>query len=140
MKPSSFAYQRPASLSEAARLLGQTAGVVKPMGGGQSLGPMLNLRLVRPNLLIDVSGIDELRGLAAQPDGFRIGGAITHAEVEDGALDALLESSPSLAAMLRYVAGTIAYRAIRNRGTLAGSLAHADPAADWVLAMSALDA
>ncbi|MGV3655789.1 MAG: FAD binding domain-containing protein [Noviherbaspirillum sp.] len=140
MKPIPFAYQRPASLSEAARLLAQVTGVAKPLGGGQSLGPMLNLRLVRPELLVDVSGIEELRGMAAQPDGFRIGGAITHAEVEDGALDPLLQSSPGLAAMLRYVAGTIAYRAVRNRGTLAGSLAHADPAADWVLAMTALDA
>jgi len=140
MKPVPFAYQRPASLSEAARLLGQAAGVAKPLGGGQSLGPMLNLRLVRPDLLIDVADIEELHGMAALPDGFRIGGAITHAEVEDGALDALLQSAPGLAAMLRHVAGTIAYRAVRTRGTMAGSLAHADPAADWVLTMSALDA
>jgi carbon-monoxide dehydrogenase medium subunit len=140
MKAAPFAYQRPGSLSDAIRLLHQDAGVVKPIGGGQSLGPMLNLRLVRPDLLVDVSGIDELRGTAAKRDGFQIGGALTHAEIEDGKLDSLLQSAPALAQMLRHVAGTIAYRAVRNRGTLAGSLAHADPAADWVLAMTALDA
>jgi carbon-monoxide dehydrogenase medium subunit len=140
MKPVPFAYQRPASLADATRLVQQGTGGVKLLGGGQSLGPMLNLRLVRPDLLVDVGGMQELRGSAAQPNGFKIGGATTHAEIEDGKLDSLLQSSPPLADMLRYVASTIAYRAVRTRGTLAGSLAHADPAADWVLAMTALDA
>lgn len=140
MKPVPFAYRRPASLADATRLLQQDVGVIKTLGGGQSLGPMLNLRLVRPDLLVDVSGIDELRAIDVQSDGYRIGGATTHAEIEDGKLDKVLQPSPSLAAMLRHVAGTIAYRAVRTRGTLAGSLAHADPAADWVLAMIALDA
>jgi carbon-monoxide dehydrogenase medium subunit len=140
MKAAPFAYQRPASLADATRLLGQSGTVVKPLGGGQSLGPMLNLRLVRPDLLVDVSGIAELRATSAQGNGFRIGGGLTHSEIEDGKLDGLLTASPALAQMLRHVAGTIAYRPVRNRGTLAGSIAHADPAADWVLAMSALDA
>jgi carbon-monoxide dehydrogenase medium subunit len=140
MKPAPFTYLRPQSLSDAVHLLNTGAGIVKPLGGGQSLGPMLNLRLVRPDLLIDLSRIDETRTAQARHDAYCIGGAFTHAEIEDGMLDTALDSSPALAAMLRHVAGTIAHRAVRNRGTLAGSLCHADPAADWVLAMTALDA
>jgi carbon-monoxide dehydrogenase medium subunit len=140
MKPAPFTYLRPKSLSDAVHLLNTGAGIVKPLGGGQSLGPMLNLRLVRPDLLIDLSRMDESRTAMARPDAFSIGGAFTHAEIEDGVLDNALEASPPLAAMLRHIAGTIAHRAVRNRGTLAGSLCHADPAADWVLAMTALDA
>lgn len=140
MKAAAFAYQRPASIADAARMVGQEDGAVKPIGGGQSLGPMLNLRLVRAQLLVDVSEIAEARSVTSQGGGVRIGGATTHAEIEDGKLDPLLRQSPSLAQMLRHVAGTIAYRAVRNRGTIAGSLAHADPAADWVLTMTALDA
>jgi carbon-monoxide dehydrogenase medium subunit len=140
MKSAAFAYQRPASIQDALRLVGQTDGAAKPIGGGQSLGPMLNLRLVRAQLLVDVSGLEEIRTVAQHKDGLWIGGATTHAEIEDGKLDPLLLQSPPLAQMLRHVAGTIAYRAVRNRGTMAGSLAHADPAADWVLTMAALDA
>jgi carbon-monoxide dehydrogenase medium subunit len=140
MKPAPFTYLRPESLSDAVRLLNTAAGVVKPIGGGQSLGPMLNLRLVRPDLLVDVSRMDETRTAEARHDSFSIGGSFTHTELEDGILDTALDQSPALHRMLRHVAGTIAHRAIRNRGTLAGSLCHADPAADWVLAMTALDA
>jgi carbon-monoxide dehydrogenase medium subunit len=140
MKPAPFTHLQPKSLSDAVHLLNTEAGIVKPLGGGQSLGPMLNLRLVRPDLLIDISRMDESRTAHARPDAFYIGGAFTHAEIEDGVLDDALKASPPLAAMLRHVAGTIAHRAVRNRGTLAGSLCHADPAADWVLLMTALDA
>ncbi|MEN3365169.1 MAG: aerobic carbon-monoxide dehydrogenase medium subunit [Burkholderiales bacterium] len=139
MKSAAFAYQRPASVIEAVRVFGQT-DAAKPIGGGQSLGPMLNLRLVRAQLLVDVSGLDEIRTVEQKKDGLWIGGATTHAEIEDGKLDSLLGQSSPLAQMLRHIAGTIAYRAVRNRGTMAGSLAHADPAADWVLTMMALDA
>lgn len=140
MKPAPFTYLRPESLSDAVHLLNTGAGVVKPIGGGQSLGPMLNLRLVRPDLLVDVSRLDETRTAEARHDIFSIGGSFTHTEIEDGMLDKTLDQSPALGRMLRHVAGTIAHRAVRNRGTLAGSLCHADPAADWVLAMTALDA
>lgn len=136
MKAAQFEYQQAGSTAEALRMLANA----KPIGGGQSLGPMLNLRLVRPGKLVDVSTLAEARRCEQRDGGYRIGGAMTHAEIEDGALDDLMRDSPALAAMLRHVAGGIAYRAIRNRGTLAGSLAHADPAADWVLAMNALDA
>jgi carbon-monoxide dehydrogenase medium subunit len=140
MKAAPFAYERARSVAEALSSLRLGDAIVKPFGGGQSLGPMLNLRLARPDRLIDVSAIPEIRESRRQADHFRIGGAVTHAEIEDGELDDLLQESPSVARMLRHVAGTIAYRAVRNRGTLAGSLAHADPAADWVLTMTVLDA
>ncbi|VTU17745.1 FAD binding domain-containing protein [Variovorax sp. RA8] len=134
MKAASFDYQRPPTLQAALRLLSDAGGSAKVMGGGQSLGPMLNLRLTRPKQVIDVSALEELRGVAQDGDAIRIGAAVTHAEIEDGA-HALLRGG-----LLQSVAGGIAYRAVRNRGTVGGSLAHADPAADWVLAASALGA
>ncbi|MDB5796866.1 MAG: carbon monoxide dehydrogenase [Paucimonas sp.] len=140
MKPAKFDYHSAPTLAQACMLLRQADTNVKPLGGGQSLGPMLNLRLVRPQAVVSLSGLAELRVMQAEGDAFRIGGGLTHAEIEDGVLDGLLAASPALAAMLKHAAGTIAYRAVRNRGTLAGSLAHADPAADWILVMRALDA
>ena len=136
MKAAQFDYHQATDSAAALRLLKDA----KALGGGQSLGPMLNLRLVRPGALVDVSSLPEARQCEERDGAFRIGGAMTHAEIEDGALDSLLRGSPALASFLRHVAGGIAYRAVRNKGTLAGSLAHADPAADWVLAMTALDA
>jgi carbon-monoxide dehydrogenase medium subunit len=141
VKSAPFAYQRVASLADAVRACGNAAAGIKVMGGGQSLGPMLNMRLVRAAMLVDVSGAQELGRVERQGGSLFVGGALTLAAIEDGALDAALGADAApLAQMLRHVAGTIAYRAVRNRGTLAGSLAHADPAADWVLAMAALDA
>ena len=134
MKAASFDYQRPATLKDALRALADGGGAAKVMGGGQSLGPMLNLRLTRPKQVVDVSALAELRQVAAEGDQLRIGAAVTHAEIEDGVHPLLRDG------LLQSVAGGIAYRAIRNRGTLGGSLAHADPAADWVLTMAALGA
>jgi carbon-monoxide dehydrogenase medium subunit len=134
MKAASFDYQRPATLKDALRALADAGGAAKVMGGGQSLGPMLNLRLTRPKQVVDVSALAELRQVAAEGDQLRIGAAVTHAEIEDGVHPLLRDG------LLQSVAGGIAYRAIRNRGTLGGSLAHADPAADWVLTMAALGA
>ena len=134
MKAASFEYQRPATLQAALRALADAGGAAKVMGGGQSLGPMLNLRLARPKQVVDVSSLGELRQVTADGDQLRIGAAVTHAEIEDGVHPLLRDG------LLQSVAGGIAYRAIRNRGTLGGSLAHADPAADWVLAMAALGA
>jgi len=141
VKAAPFAYQRAASLADAVRACGNAAAGIKLIGGGQSLGPMLNMRLVRAAILVDVSGAQDLGRIERRDGSLYIGGALTHAAIEDGALDAVLGADAApLAQMLRHIAGTIAYRAVRNRGTLAGSLAHADPAADWVLAMAALDA
>lgn len=134
MKPASFAYLRPADVAEACPALHAAEGAAKLMAGGQSLGPMLNLRLVQPATIIDIAGIPVLR--RADQDGARIeiGATVTHAAIEDGR--APTDGIP----LLRRVAGGIAYRAVRNRGTIGGSLSHADPAADWVNLLSALDA
>ncbi len=106
----------------------------KPVAGSQSLGPMLNLRLARPELLVDLSACAELRAVTEEPDAILYGAAITHAEFEDGAVP---DATPG---WLAPIARRIAYRAVRNRGTIGGSIAHADPAADWVAAMTGLGA
>ena len=134
MKAALFEYVRPATLKEGIRLLGEGPGGAKVMGGSQSLGPMLNLRLARPKRVVDVTALPEMREVALQGGLIRIGAAVTHAEIEDGVFPLLRGT------LLQTVAAGIAYRAIRNRGTVAGSLAHADPAADWVLTMTALAA
>jgi carbon-monoxide dehydrogenase medium subunit len=142
MKPAAFDYQRADSAAQAAALLAAGDGMVRVCGGTQSLGPMLNLRLAQVERLVDLSGIEALRGfelLESKRDArsgrvLRIGSAVTHARVEDGALPDVT------AGLLPAVAAGIAYRAVRNRGTLGGSLAHADPAADWVSTMCLLDA
>lgn len=133
MKPAPFDYIRPRDVTEALNALaGQ--GSVKLIAGAQSLGPMLNLRLVRVGLLVDVARIEELRVVEDLGDRWRIGASVTHARLEDahGKLDGL---NP-----ITRVAGGIAYRAIRNKGTMGGSLAHADPAADWPLVLAAAGA
>ena len=132
MKAAAFDYVRPRDLGEALAALRRGAGEAKPIAGGQSLGPMLNLRLARPRLLVDVSRIESLRRIEDEGDGWRIGAAVTHAELEDRPLAGC---EP-----LASVARGVAYRAVRNRGTVGGSLAHADPAADWPLAFATLDA
>jgi len=126
MKPAAFDYERPTNLDEATQLLAETGVLSKIIAGGQSLGPMLNLRLAQPELLIDITAIPELCAVSEQCDHVDIGACITHADIEDDRI-------PILACgLLSFVAGRIAYRAVRNRGTVGGSLAHADPAADWV--------
>ena len=132
MKPARFDYLRPADLAAATAALSDAAA--KPISGGQSLGPMLNLRLARPALLVDVAKLPELRRVEERADGILYGAAITHAEFEDGAVP---DPTPGF---LSRIADGIAYRAVRNRGTVGGSLAHADPAADWPTTLAALGA
>lgn len=134
MKPVSFGYHVAASAAEAADVLDQAAGTAKLVAGAQSLGPMLNLRLARPERLVDVAMLPALRETRESPDRVTLGAAITHAEIEDGEVP---DPTPG---WLAAVAARIAHRAIRNRGTLGGSLAHADPAADWPVVMLALGA
>lgn len=134
MKAAAFDYATPADVADAVATLARGGEGAKLLGGGQSLGPMLNLRLARPKLVVDVSRAKGLDALEKRADGLAIGGGVTHAAIEDTPLD-----GPH-GAMLRSVAANIAYRAVRNRGTVGGSLAHADPAADWPLAMAALGA
>jgi len=134
MKPVAFDYERAASLADAASLLAQPAGFVKLIAGGQSLGPMLNLRLAQPDLLVDITSIPELTAVTDRGDHLELGACVTHADIEDGRIP------DHFAGLLAHVAGRIAYRAVRNRGTIGGSLAHADPAADWVSALSLVGA
>ncbi|GGF50388.1 carbon monoxide dehydrogenase [Azorhizobium oxalatiphilum] len=132
MKPAPFRLERPRTIADACSLLMQDGA--KAMAGGQSLGPMLNLRLAAPDLVVDLGGIAELRRAWSEPGCEVYGALVTHADVEDGRVPDVGEN------ILRRVAGGIAYRAVRNRGTMGGSLFHADPAADWVNALSALSA
>ena len=134
MKPAPFAYVRPQNLADALDLLAGARGITKVIAGGQSLGPMLNLRLLQPDLVVDIAGIPELRQVRRERDGLVLGACVTHADIEDGRVPDVTGG-----AMAR-VASAIAYRAVRNRGTIGGSLAHADPAADWVSALSCLGA
>ena len=134
MKPAPFEFARAADLEDAVRLLSSADGEARPYAGGQSLGPMLNLRLARPRLLVDLSGVGELRGVEDDGNGLTVGAATVHADFEDGRV-------PDVAnGLLQHAASGIAYRAVRNRGTIGGSLAHADPAADWPPVMIALGA
>jgi aerobic carbon-monoxide dehydrogenase medium subunit len=94
----------------------------------------LNFRLAAPQRLVDVTRLAELRGGRMEGDDLVIGAAVTHSEIEDGRIPDATNG------LMQHVARGIAYRAVRNRGTIGGSLAHADPAADWVSTLLALDA
>ncbi|NEV78632.1 carbon monoxide dehydrogenase [Rhodopseudomonas sp. BR0C11] len=125
MKPAPFDYARPRDLTSALALLASNAGA-KVMAGGQSLGPMLNLRLAQPEQIVDITAIDELKLAEVRGDELVLGACITHADIEDGRVPDVTRGA------MRGVAANIAYRAVRNRGTPGGSLSHADPSADWV--------
>src|ERR1700754_1191640 len=130
MKPVAFDYERPTTLADAAMLLGRSNGFSKVLAGGQSLGPILNLRLAQPELLIDITSIPELTEINDFAEHLEIGACVTHANIEDGRVP------DQFGGLLQRVAGRIAYRTVRNRGTVGGSLAHSDPAADWLSALS----
>lgn len=134
MKPAPFAYERPRDLQAALAVMAQADGAMKIMAGGQSLGPMLNLRLVAPDLVVDITGLTELKQVERRGDALVIGACVTHADIEDGRIPDVTRGA------MRRVAAAIAYRAVRNRGTIGGSLGHADPSADWISALSALGA
>ena len=133
MKPAAFDYARPASVPDAVKLLASEPQA-KVLAGGQTLGPMLNLRLAQPALLIDITRIPELAAVTEDTDAVSIGATVTHAAIEDGRV-----ADPT-GGFLRRVASGIAYRAVRTRGTVGGSLAHADPAADWLSCLAVLGA
>jgi carbon-monoxide dehydrogenase medium subunit len=134
VKPVKFEYARPSDLSAAIALGGRDDAVVKYIAGGQSLGPMLNLRLVQPDVLVDITAIAELKRVEQTADALILGSCVTHADIEDGRVPDVTGGA------MRSVATGIAYRAVRNRGTVGGSLAHADPSADWISALAALGA
>jgi len=134
MKPARFDYERPADIRGALSLLGADGAAAKVLAGGQSLGPMLNLRLVQPELLVDVTRIVDLKRIEDRADAIVVGACVTHADIEDGRVPDVTRGA------LPGVARNIAYRAVRNRGTLGGSLVHADPAGDWLSALAAIGA
>lgn len=135
MKPSAFEYVRPRDLAEAVRLLGEPdEDDCQVIAGGQSLVPMLNLRLARPSKLVDISDLGELQHLYVSEAEIMIGAAVTHARIEDG-----IGCDPT-STLLRRVAAGLAYRPVRNRGTVGGSLAQADPAGDWAPVLMGLGA
>ena len=134
MKPPPFDYARAESVDEAVALLARHEGGAKLLAGGQSLVPMLNFRLVHPSLLVDVNRIPGLAGIEAGNGVLRIGALARHRQLEVSA--AVAERFPVLRAAVRHVA----HLAIRNRGTLGGSLAHADPAAELPMMALLLDA
>ncbi len=134
MKAPPFAYLRARSLDEALAALAAHGEEARLLAGGQSLVPALNMRLLAPRLLIDINGVAELRGLREQDGGLRIGALTRHAELARSPLVA------RLAPLLSQAAPQIGHPAIRNRGTLGGSLAFADPAAELPACAIALDA
>ncbi len=135
MKPPKFAYLRADTLQEAVNALAQSEGEGKIIAGGQSLVPMLNFRLLSPTVLIDINRIPELNHLTELPDGsLKIGALTRHHTLETS--QAVKRLFPLLHAAMAHVA----HLAIRNRGTIGGSITHADPAAELPLMMMMLDA
>ena len=134
MKPVDFTYHRAGSVDDALECLAASGDGAKLIGGGQSLGPMLNLRLARPGALIDISSVEALRGIESARESVIAGAATTHAEIEDRPVSDPIERA------MREVAAGIAYRAVRNRGTIGGSIVHADPSADWTSFLLCADA
>ena len=133
MKPARFDHAAPGGLDEAVALLAATPDA-KLIAGGQTLGPMLNLRLVQPALLVDITRIPDLIAVDEDDAWISYGACVTHAAIEDGRVPDVTNG------ILPRIAQGIAYRAVRTRGTIGGSLAHADPAADWLSALTALGA
>jgi carbon-monoxide dehydrogenase medium subunit len=134
MKASAFSYARATSVVNALELLVAQGDKAKVLSGGQSLMPAMNLRLISPELIVDIGEIAELRGIAVKGDVLKIGALTRHVDIQE---------SPEIAAhapLLTDAVAHVAHPAIRNRGTLGGSLAHADPASELPACMVALNA
>jgi aerobic carbon-monoxide dehydrogenase medium subunit len=131
--PAKFDYVRPGSVDEAVRALADSGDDAKVIAGGQSLLPLLRLRLAYPELLVDVGGIDELRGVRDGGDALVIGARTTHYQLVHDPLVA------EHAGLLAQATSTVADPAVRHRGTLGGALAHGDPAGDLPAVILALD-
>jgi aerobic carbon-monoxide dehydrogenase medium subunit len=134
MKAAPFDYVRPATLDAAFAALTENGVNAMAMAGGQSLLPMLNLRVAIVDLLVDIARIDELKEITLTADTLRIGALTTHAAIEDRKLPDVTNG------LMQRVAAGISYRAIRHHGTIGGSVALADPAADWPSCLMALGA
>src|ERR1700679_53326 len=134
MKASAFSCARATSVVNALELLAAHGDDAKVLSGGQSLMPAMNLRLISPDWIVDIGGIAELRGIAVKDDVLTIGALTRHVDVQ---------RSPEIAAhapLLTEAVAHVAHPAIRNRGTIGGSLAHADPASELPACMVALNA
>ncbi|HET9521714.1 MAG TPA: xanthine dehydrogenase family protein subunit M [Candidatus Limnocylindrales bacterium] len=125
MIPAQFDYVRPADLEETLRILTDREGEAKLLAGGYSLIPLMKLRLAQPGLLVDLRDVGGLDGITWTDDNLRIGGRVTHRQIRD---DAEIERRHPL---LHDAAGVIGDPQVRNRGTIGGSCAHADPSSDW---------
>ncbi|MYW92115.1 hypothetical protein G3I59_16275 [Amycolatopsis rubida] len=133
MKPADFTYHRPSTAEQAASLLAELSDA-KVLAGGQSLLPIMNMRLASPEHLVDLTAIRGLRTFTEADDQIRYGATTTHMMLEEQLVPDRTNG------LLPRAASGIGYRAIRNRGTLAGSLAHADSSAEWPTIMAAVDA
>jgi carbon-monoxide dehydrogenase medium subunit len=134
MKASAFSYARATSVANAIELLAEHGERAKVLSGGQSLMPAMNLRLLAPELIVDIGSLDELRGVARREGLLSIGALTRHVD---------LQNDPDIATdapLLREAIAHVAHPAIRNRGTIGGSLAHADPASELPACMIALNA
>ncbi len=133
MYPSRFRYEAPHSLDEAIALLHDGGDEAKVLAGGQSLVPLMKLRFANPELIVDINNVPGLAYHRADPDGtIRVGALCRHADLERSGL--LKERQPTMAAAAPLIADPI----VRNRGTLVGSLCHADPQGDWASVVMAL--
>ena len=133
MKPSAFSYEAPSTVDETTALLSERGDEAKVLAGGQSLVPMMNYRLARPGVVVDINGLTALRYVDSDASEVRVGALARHSDMiasrgQGAIFDAFRKLGPH-----------IGHEAIRNRGTLCGSLAHADPAAEWCVMAQALD-
>ncbi len=128
-----FEYRKAGSIADAVRLLSENPDA-KLLAGGHSLIPLMRFRLARPEMLIDIGGIDGLRGITVAGDHINIGALTTHGEIANSA------EVQQANGLLAEAAGGIGDPAVRNRGTIGGNLAHADPASDWATVLTALGA
>lgn len=134
MKPARFRYARPRSVAEAVELLHEHGELAKVLAGGQSLVPMMSMRLAQPEVIIDINRIGPLASLQRHPDGsWHVGALVRHAAFE------CIKAAGPIATLLRRAAGEIGHLPIRLRGSIGGSLVHADPAAEWPTVVMALD-
>ena len=132
MKPSAFDYSRPESVGETLDLLAGLGQDGKVLAGGQSLVPLLSMRLAAPHHLVDINRVRALSYVRSEPDGVRVGALTRHAELERD--DEAVRVQP----LLRRALGLVAHPTIRNRGTTVGSLVHADPAAEMPAVLALL--
>lgn len=132
MKPAPFAYSRPGSLAEALATLAADPGA-KVLAGGQSLVPLLSMRLAAPSALVDINGLPDLNGISVAPDGVRVGALARHADVLAS------EQARTVQPLLAMALAHVAHPTIRNRGTTVGSLVHADAAAELPVVLRLLN-